>query len=195
MSKVSLRSVRDVAALRSYVREVGCAEYLYFWGHRSPADSVSKACLSQWYPSPFRVNGVEYPTAEHFMMAAKARLFGDVAAAERIVEALEPGKAKALGRGVAGFDQTEWERSRWGIVVAGNVAKFDQNPEIGGFLQATVGKVLVEASPHDLIWGIGVAEAEARQLPVESWPGQNLLGFALMEARDQLVGLVPRADA
>lgn len=189
-SKVPFSDVRDLATLTSYVRSVAAVEYVYFWGHRAPRDRVTKACLSQWYPASFSVDGVRYRTAEHFMMAAKARLFGDHATAERIVEAVEPGKAKALGRSVTSFDQAEWEQARWDIVVAGNVAKFGQNRELGGFLRATAGKVLVEASPRDSIWGIGMAEAQAREVEPESWAGLNLLGFALMDVRDRLWGRI-----
>jgi len=182
-----MRNIRSVTALASFLRNGGNAEYLFFWGHRATRGRLTKACLSQWYPASFSVNGVRYSTAEHFMMAEKARLFGDFCAAEAIAECSDPRKAKRLGREVRGFDEAKWAASRWEIVVAGNVAKFSQNPAFGEFLCATAGKVLVEASPYDAIWGIGLGAASAGQTDPESWKGLNLLGFALMDVRDQLL--------
>src|SRR5258707_4663802 len=98
--------VRSVAQLRELSDAGEQPKYLLFWGHRPPtASGVGKGCLSQWWPAPFTVDGVVYPTAEHFMMAGKALLFGDSEAAERIVQASHPGAAKALGPQVRGVDE------------------------------------------------------------------------------------------
>lgn len=161
-------------------------KYLFFWGHTSTRDSVGAECLSQWYEAPFVVDGVHYRTAEHFMMAEKARLFSDQSMAARIVEARSPGEAKRLGREVRGFNEEAWRRARFDIVVRGNEAKFKQNPELGEFLRNTNTQVLVEASPQDRIWGIGLERsAEGADNP-RLWKGLNLLGFALMEVRNRL---------
>ncbi|GAA3652456.1 NADAR family protein [Streptomyces chitinivorans] len=165
-------------------------KYLHFWGHTPPRGrddgSPGPWCLSQWWPSPFTVDGVPYPTAEHWMMAAKARLFGDAAAEERIMATPEPGAAKAAGRAVRGFDEEVWARHRFGIVVEGCVHKFGQHGELRAFLLATRGRVLVEASPLDRIWGIGLAAEDERAPDPARWRGLNLLGFALMTARERL---------
>lgn len=161
--------------------------YLYFWGHTPRADgTLDRSCLSQWWPSPFTVGGVRYATAEHWMMAAKARLFQDPAAERRAVEAANPALAKKAGRLVRGFDESVWERERYGIVLEGSVHKFGQDPALRAFLLATGERILVEASPMDRIWGIGLAADDERALDPERWRGLNLLGFALTEARDRL---------
>ncbi|MFC3997982.1 NADAR family protein [Nocardiopsis sediminis] len=161
--------------------------YLYFWGHRARPDGTpGPGCLSQWWPAAFTVDGVRYATAEHWMMAEKARLFGDTAAAGRILAAAEPGAAKRLGREVAGFDEAVWRERRFDIVVRGSVHKFGQNAELGAFLRATAARVLVEASPLDRVWGIGLAADDERAADPALWPGENLLGFALMRARTEL---------
>jgi ribA/ribD-fused uncharacterized protein len=103
------------------------------------------------------VDGTVYATAEHWMMAGKARLFADAEIAARIVAARTPGGAKKLGRQVRGFREEVWVRERAALVVEGNVAKFGQESELGGFLLGTGSRVLVEASPLDRIWGIGLA--------------------------------------
>ncbi len=179
--------VRSVAQLRELSDAGEQPKYLLFWGHRPPtASGVGKGCLSQWWPAPFTVDGVVYPTAEHFMMAGKALLFGDSEAAERVVQASHPGAAKALGRQVRGFDEHLWAEQRFGIVVTGNMAKFSQHPQLGQFLLATGDRVLVEASPHDRVWGIGLAAEDERAASPRTWQGLNLLGFALMEVRHRL---------
>lgn len=160
-------------------------EYLPFWGHRRKvAHGADESCLSQWYPASFVVNGARYPTAEHWMMAEKARLFRDEEMERRILEADEPGEAKALGRKVRDYDDAAWKARRFDAVVEGNVHKFGQNPTLRAFLVGTGNRVLVEASPRDTIWGVGRGAEKARD-PRE-WRGLNLLGFALMVVRERL---------
>ncbi|MBV2366166.1 NADAR family protein [Streptomonospora nanhaiensis] len=177
----------SVAALRERVARGEHPRYLFFWGHRPARDgSVGPGCLSQWWPAGFTVGGVSYPTAEHWMMAEKARLFGDDDALRRVLTAQSPGAAKAVGRQVRGFDQDVWSDRAFDIVVRGSVHKFGQNPDLGAFLQATSGRVLVEASPLDRVWGIGLAADDDRAADPDQWRGANLLGFALMRARAEL---------
>lgn len=159
-------------------------KFLFFWGHSGTG--VGAWVLSQWWEAPFVVEGVTYRTAEHWMMGQKAVLFGDRESWEKIVAARSPGSAKALGRKVQGFDDEHWIAARFGIVVAGNVAKFGQNPDLLAWLHRTGDKVLVEASPRDNIWGIGMAASTPGVEDVRTWKGLNLLGFALGEARKQL---------
>ena len=173
--------------LKQEVRTGARVKYLHFWGHRPlPDGRVGASCLSQWWPSPFTVDGVRYATAEHWMMAAKARLFRD-AEAERLALAAEhPAEAKKAGRLVRGFDDAVWARERFRIVVEGSVHKFAAHPELRGFLLGTGERVLVEASPLDRVWGIGGAATDPGAGDPERWKGPNLLGFALMEARERL---------
>ncbi|MFE7075990.1 NADAR family protein [Streptomyces sp. NPDC057620] len=174
-------------ALVSAVRAGAKVKYLHFWGHRPRADGrLGSSCLSQWWPSPFTVDGVEYRTAEHWMMARKARLFGDAEAERRAIDAPNPALAKKAGRLVRGFDESVWERERFGIVVEGSVAKFASDDELRGFLLGTGERVLVEASPLDRVWGIGLAADDDRASDPARWQGPNLLGFALMTARERL---------
>ncbi len=161
--------------------------YLFFWGHRQAQNgAIGKSCFSQWYPAPFAIDGVSYSSAEHYMMAAKARLFGDTAALAKVLAAPSPGAAKEAGRGVQGFDEARWCAHRWDIVVNANLAKFDQNPALGAFLRATGALVLVEASPVDAVWGIGLSADDPAAQDPASWKGLNLLGFALMQVRARL---------
>lgn len=162
-------------------------KYLPFWGHRPRPDGrIGSSCLSQWWPSPFTVDSVTYPSAEHWMMAGKARLFGDAAAEREAVEASSPAAAKKAGRTVRGFDEDVWKRERFALVVAGSVHKFGQDPDLREYLLNTGERVLVEASPVDRIWGIGLAADDERAERPQQWRGLNLLGFALMEARTRL---------
>ena len=162
-------------------------DLLLFWGHRPRADGrVGTSCLSQWWPAPFEVDGVVYPTAEHWMMAGKARLFGDDDALAAVLAARTPGAAKAAGRKVRRFDQEVWEAARYDLVVAGNRAKFGAHPELGKYLRRTAPAVLVEASLVDRIWGIGLAASDDAARHPSRWRGLNLLGFALTDVREEL---------
>lgn len=162
-------------------------EYLFFWGHQPPKSGVSKSCFSQWYKATFTIDDIVYLTAEHFMMAEKARLFNDTALLAEIVAATTPKAAKALGRKIKNFEQETWVQHRFDIVVRANKAKFEQNETLKLFLLKTGSTVLAEASPTDKIWGIGLA-ADNPQAPDPScWTGLNLLGFALMAVRDDLL--------
>jgi ribA/ribD-fused uncharacterized protein len=162
-------------------------KFLFFWGHSNALkEKVGKFCFSQWFELPFVVDDVTYQTAEHWMMANKASLFNDSNTHLRIINAKTPGEAKELGRQVTGFDEQVWIENRYDIVVKGNIHKFNQYPLFAEFLINTKGRVLVEASPVDKIWGVGMSkDAEQIENP-HFWNGENLLGFALMEVRDFL---------
>lgn len=166
------RTVASREALIEAVRAGERVKYLHFWGHRPlPDGRVGASCLSQWWPSPFTVDGVEYATAEHWMMAAKARLFADAEGERRVLAAGHPSEAKKAGRLVRGFDDEVWRRERFGIVVEGSVHKFAAHGELRSFLLDTGERVLVEASPVDRVWGIGLAaDAEGANDPVR-WRG------------------------
>lgn len=168
-------------------QQVGRVKFLAFWGHRpEPSGRIGTGCLSQWWSAAFDIDGVTYPSAEHYMMAAKARLFGDSAIEAKVLAARTPAEAKSLGRQIASFDEQVWLDRRFRIVVDGGFAKFSQNALLGAFLSGTADRVLVEASPLDRIWGIGLAAADPRVEQPDRWLGLNLLGFALMEVRDRL---------
>ncbi len=174
----------DLAALRAAWAEGVRPELLFFWGHTPRGDGrVGAACLSQWYAAPFTVKGRLYPTAEHWMMAGKARLFGDDEAFEAVFQDPSPAAAKRIGRRVRGFDERAWAAERRAIVVEGNRHKFRRYPELAAFLGGTGAAVLVEASPYDRIWGIGLRRDDPRAVDPARWQGQNLLGFALMDVR------------
>lgn len=166
----------------------GKPKYLFFWGHRPPKNGqVGASCFSQWYAVGFTLDGVVYPTAEHFMMAEKARLFADEDACRKILQAKDPAQVKAAGRAIKHFDEAKWQQHRFQIVVAGNRAKFSQNQDLGEFLLGTGDKILVEASPVDAIWGIGLAAEHEHAGQPQRWPGLNLLGFALMQVRAEML--------
>jgi hypothetical protein len=162
-------------------------KYVFFWGHQpKKGGSVGESCFSQWWVSPFTVAGVEYKTAEHWMMVQKARLFGDQERVRQVLASATPGEAKKLGRLVAGFDGQVWDRHKYEYVREGNYHKFSQHPALREFLLNTQDRVLVEASPVDNIWGVGMAKTDENIHNPDLWKGENLLGFALMEVRDAL---------
>lgn len=162
-------------------------DFLFFWGHRPSQDgSITLSCLSQWWGQGFEHEGIYYRTAEHWMMAEKARLFKDSTSLPRILNARTPLEAKKLGRKVKGFELETWQANAYTIVKTGNVHKFSQHMAMKAFLLSTGAKVLVEASPYDQIWGIGLSREAPQAQDPRKWLGTNLLGFALMEVRDEL---------
>ena len=177
----------DLESLRHAARSGARLKYILFWGHTSAnRGEIGKECLSQWYPARFEVDGTPFATAEHYMMYRKALLFADHAAAEQILRAPSPAAAKSLGRSVQGFVESVWNEHRSTIVVDGNVAKFSQSGALREFLLNTKDRVLVEASPVDRVWGIGLAADDERAENPLMWRGLNLLGFALMTVRERL---------
>ncbi|UOQ66239.1 NADAR family protein [Hymenobacter volaticus] len=183
----TLPPIRSVESLRQHLEAGHNLKYVFFWGHTGqPGGVVGKECFSQWYPAAFTLDGDTYATTEHYMMAEKARLFGDEVTRTAILTATHPNEAKKLGRTVQNFDASRWEAARFNIVVQGNVAKFSQHPTLREFLRQTGSRVLVEASPVDAIWGIGLAQDSPHASNPAEWQGLNLLGFALMEVREQL---------
>jgi ribA/ribD-fused uncharacterized protein len=159
--------------------------YTFFFREASP--------FSQWYRCAFTVGGVTFNCAEQYMMHGKALLFGDRGVAAQILASTQPRQHKALGRKVTPFDAAAWNREREAIVLAGNRAKFTQNAEILELLLATRGTTLVEASPYDKIWGIGLAASDPRAQDAATWKGQNLLGKILTTLRDELIAAAAAA--
>ncbi|MGQ3133251.1 MAG: NADAR family protein [Flavobacteriales bacterium] len=163
-------------------------DFLFFWGHQPSRDgSIIKTCMSQWWPADFTENDIVYKTAEHYMMAHKALLFGDHDIFSRIIHKDSPKDVKDLGRQVRDFDAQLWDSHKFEIVKQGNFLKFSQNENLKNFLLQTKNKILAEASPVDPIWGIGLAEDNSKAYHAAEWRGENLLGFALMEVRDKLL--------
>ena len=151
-------------------------EFVLFWG----------GPFSQWHSSLFEIDGVRYNCAEQYMMREKARLFKDVSAEKEIMHATSPRDQKAWGQRVQGFQEETWNKVAKKIVFKGNVAKFTQNEELKQTLLDTGDKTLVEASPHDKIWGIGLGEDDPRAKNRSQWRGKNWLGEVLMDVRKHI---------
>ena len=153
--------------------------FTFFWKEKEKNGEHS-----QWYPSPFVIEGVQYNRAEQYMMAEKARMFQDLVALGKILTSNSPHDQKKYGRGVKGFDANKWNAVVKEIVYAGNYAKYSQNLELKKRLLDTTGTTLVEASPLDKIWGIGLAEDDPRAHRRETWLGTNWLGEVLTRLRE-----------
>ncbi|MGN2639429.1 NADAR family protein [Nocardia takedensis] len=179
--------MRSVTEFIDHLAAGESVKYLLFWGHKPRRDgTIGASCLSQWWPAEFTVEGTTFRTAEHYMMWRKALLFEDPATAEQVVAADHPSQAKALGRKIAGFDEKRWEEHRFEIVTTASTAKFAQHGDLLTYLRGTGDRVLVEASPVDRVWGIGLAADDPAAQDPARWRGLNLLGFALMAARAAL---------
>ena len=179
--------MQSINELKEHIQRGEKFNYLFFWGHRQKIEGVvDKSCFSQWFPVGFTIDKIYYKTAEHYMMAEKARLF-DASMIESILKASTPNEVKKLGRKVKNFDDKIWNEEAFGAVVRGNMAKFSQNYKLKSFLLSTKNKILVEASPYDKVWGIGMIAEDERAINPIKWDGKNKLGFALMVVRDKII--------
>lgn len=142
--------------------------------------------FSNWHPCCFTYHEVAFNSVEQFMMYAKALLFDDHATAAAILASASPREQKRLGRSVRGFDDARWVQVRESIIFVGCREKFRQNEAFLTALRATGTSILVEASPYDRIWGVGLGEHDPRIADPSAWQGLNLLGKALMRVRDLL---------
>lgn len=149
--------------------------------------------FSQWYKSKFIATNYndssienKFVTAEQYMMFTKAIVFDDNETAQKILKTSSPKLVKDLGRQVNNYKEEIWSSIRFDVVVQGNIAKFSQDELLKKYLKSTEDKILVEAAPYDIIWGVGLSQTDNKILDNFNWLGQNLLGKALMKARDSI---------
>lgn len=180
----TINTIFNKRDLINYLDHGNVAEYIFFWG--SKGEEINHNCLSQFFPASFVIDAVRYKTAEHYYMAEKARFFNDEKNLDLILKIESPLEAKKIGRKVKNFDDALWAAKRFQASVMGNRAKFNQNKLLKEYLLSTTGNVLVEASPYDTIWGIGLSQDDPDAHNPHMWRGENLLGFALMQVRHEL---------
>ncbi|WP_300758454.1 NADAR family protein [uncultured Brachyspira sp.] len=161
-------------------------DFLFFYGHTNDKKEVTKSSLSQWYIKDFKDNDIVFNCMEKYMMYNKALLFDDKDIANEILNNNQPKAIKELGRKVKNFDDEVWDKMKYQIVFTGNYYKFSQNTELRNFLLSTKNKVLAEASPYDRVWGIKMKYDDDNIKNPFCWKGENLLGFALMQVRDEI---------
>ncbi|MCA1806498.1 MAG: NADAR family protein, partial [Actinobacteria bacterium] len=107
--------------------------------------------------------------------------------AHEVLNTDDPRMQKKLGRAVSNYNDNAWSAIADEIVYNGNNAKFTQNAVLHAALMATEGTTLVEASPYDRRWGIGLDADDPRAMDPSQWRGENRLGFVLTRLRDDLI--------
>jgi len=157
-------------------------------GQNIVAFYTTKSPFSNFYQCQFSQDSVVYTSAEQYLAYQKALVFNDIETANKVIKAVDPARAKALGRRVKGFDSKLWGQRRQEIMREALTLKFDQNPALKEQLAATKNKILVEANPFDKFWGAGLSLYNPKLEKQRDWPGQNVLGKILMELRTSLCG-------
>lgn len=155
-------------------------EIIYFWRPHE-----SNGWLGNWYPSEFISDGKRFINSEHYFMWRKVMMF-EPGLEQVILGVDDPKKMKDIGQSVKNYDDGVWSAARYDVMKTALYEKFTQNPLLLAKLLGTGSALLVEASPYDRIWGIGLDMAAASKGGLELWRGQNLLGKALMETRARL---------
>jgi hypothetical protein len=151
-------------------------KYVFFWGSE----------FSNWFECRFKYKNLNFYNSEQAFMWEKAVFFGDMTIAAQVLKTPNPRDNKALGRKIKGFDAGKWLIDGYPYMIAVNMAKFSQNSRLKAILLSTGDKIIVEASPYDTIWGIGLHWEDDKVLDEKNWRGMNLLGKALMEIREKL---------
>ncbi len=157
-------------------------KYYFFYKTKHP--------FSQWYRCKFIISGIEYNCAEQYMMHQKALLFKDLISSKLIIKSKHPREQKELGRKIKNFNEATWEKHCKSIVYHGNKEKFLQNPYLLRVLKNTKKRIIVEASPNDKIWGIGIGIKDPQICNKKSWQGSNYLGYILSDLREELCATI-----
>lgn len=152
-------------------------QFTFFWG--GPFSNFSRC--------QFTVDGVDYNCSEQYYMARKAGMFRDLTMLKKIMATDNPYEQKRCGRQVHHFDAQVWHTVCRDVMFRANMAKYSQNPNLHRLLLNTKDTTLVEASPKDKLWGIGLDASDPRAKDRTQWKGQNWLGEILMEVRQCLV--------
>lgn len=176
------RIFNTLAEVAIYLNDVGglqMEKFTFFWRTQSP--------FSQWHPCHFNIAGIDFNSAEQYMMYMKAKNFEDDGIAEQILKTKTPSEQKKLGRQVKNFNAYGWLQICKKVVYDASNAKFTQNFELNRKLLDTKGTTLVEASPDDSIWGIGLAEDHPNARNRSTWRGTNWLGEILTQLREDLI--------
>ena len=150
--------------------------HVYFW----------RGEFSNWHPCQFVYLDNTFHSTEQAFMWRKAMCFKDKETADKILLTTDSQQAKRLGRLIKNYNEEIWGTARFWFMVYVNIQKFKQNPNLKKLLIDTENRILVEASPYDKIWGVGLEEENPLILDEKNWLGTNLLGKALMEVRNMI---------
>lgn len=158
---------------------------IVFFFSGSPELNADKE-FSNMFEAPMQVDGLTFPTVEHYFQWSKAKMFGDEEAATNIMKTASPKSVKAYGKKVKNFEKDKWEEKKNEIMKIALKAKFSQHPELRNKLQDTGTKLLAEANPRDKYWGIGTSFDTSKAKDPAKWPGKNVVGNMLQELRSEL---------
>lgn len=144
--------------------------------------------LSNWYASPFELDGIRFSSAEQYIMYRKCMAFGDKTSAQSILTTDDTEKQQAIGRKASGYIGSVWAGMRQMVAYRGLMAKFSQNEDLKQKLLDTGDAWLVECAGSDKVWACGIRLYDDKRFDASNWTGDNILGFTLMEVRRELGG-------
>lgn len=153
---------------------------LFFMGNDSLTEFRG---FENGYDAKIVVDGVTFPTVEHYYQWSKAKMFGDADAEKKILKTASPKSVKTYGKKVKNFEEEKWNEKKDEIMRTALRAKFTQHPELRDLLVSTKDRPLGEADPRDKYWGIGTGADTSKAKDPSKWPGKNVLGKLLTDLR------------
>ncbi len=142
--------------------------------------------LSNWYPSPFDLDGMRFTSTEQYIMYRKCMAFGDEKSAAAVMTTNDPAKQQEIGRYAENYIDSAWKAMRQSVATVGLLEKFRQNEELRNKQLDTGDAYLVECAHLDKAWACGRGLDENERFDASLWTGSNILGFALMEVRNMI---------
>ena len=166
-------------------KEAEPGEEPVFFFSGNPALNDTKM-FSNMHEAPVQIDGMTFPTVEHYFQWSKAKMFGDAEAQAKILKTPSPKSVKAYGKKVKNFDEEAWKEKRDSVMEVAVKAKLMQHPDILKKLRETGTRPIAEADPRGKYWGIGTSADTSKAKDPSRWPGENKMGKILMRLRDEL---------
>lgn len=163
--------------------EPGEEPVLFFAGNEALAEFKE---FSNSHEAPMQVDGMTFPTVDHYFEWSKAKQFGDADAEKKILKTTSSKSVLAYGKKIKNYDEAAWAEKSEGVMRTALKAKFMQHPELRTKLLSTGDRPIGEADPRDKEWSIGTGADTAKAKFPAKWPGKNKLGKLLMELRTEL---------
>lgn len=153
----------------------------FFFGYKMSFSNFHRCLYQVELPDPYGKK--EMHSVEQLYMFRKAYFFADHSTCKKILEAPDALATKRLGSSIDGFISAIWTIPKVDVMKECLVRKFTDSEQKERLMQCLMESptILVEASPSDLVWGIGFSKEDGPYISRDDWgEGENMLGRLLM---------------